>query len=44
MSVGVAGMDADHKVLVSYLNDFIEACENDEGLLVTDSIFSVLLD
>ncbi|MBL6933047.1 MAG: hemerythrin family protein, partial [Rhodospirillales bacterium] len=44
MSVGVQALDDDHKILVGCLNDFIDACENDEGILVTDSIFSILLD
>ena len=44
MSVGCTPLDNDHKVLVQALNDFIEALENDEGVFVTDGIFSVLLD
>lgn len=44
MSVGVGVLDRDHKVLVGCLNDFIDACENDEGIFVTDPIFAVLLD
>ena len=44
MSVGVKVLDDDHKVLIGCLNDFIDACENDEGILVTDSIFAILLD
>ena len=44
MSVGVDSLDEDHKILVSCLNDFIDACDNDEGILVTDSIFSCLLE
>lgn len=44
MSVGCKPLDDDHKILVQALNDFIEAVENDEGVFVTDGIFSVLLD
>ncbi len=44
MSVGVNALDEDHKILIACLNDFIDACENDEGLLFTDAIFSILLD
>lgn len=44
MSVGIEVLDKDHQILVTCLNDFVEACENDEGIFVTDSIFSVLLD
>ena len=44
MSVGCTPLDEDHKILVQALNDFIEAVENDEGVFVTDGIFSVLLD
>ncbi|MEG3617321.1 bacteriohemerythrin [Magnetovibrio sp. PR-2] len=44
MSVGCKQLDDDHKILVQALNDFIEAVENDEGVFVTDGIFSVLLD
>ena len=44
MSVGCAALDNDHKILIQALNEFIEALENDEGVFVTDGIFSVLLD
>ena len=44
MSVGCKALDDDHKILVQALNDFIDALENDEGVFVTDGIFSVLLD
>jgi len=44
MSVGCAALDNDHKILIQALNDFIDALENDEGVFVTDGIFSVLLD
>ncbi len=44
MSVGCTQLDNDHKVLIQALNDFIDAIENDEGVFVTDGIFSVLLD
>ncbi|MCW8915544.1 MAG: bacteriohemerythrin [Magnetovibrio sp.] len=44
MSVGCDALDDDHKVLVQALNDFIEAVELDEGVFVTDGIFTVLLD
>lgn len=44
MSVGCKALDDDHKILVRALNDFIEALENDEGVFVTDGIFSVLVD
>ncbi len=44
MSVGCKPLDDDHKVLIQALNDFIEAMENDEGVFVTDGIFSVLVD
>lgn len=44
MSVGCKQLDDDHKILVQALNDFIEALENDDGVFVTDGIFSVLVD
>lgn len=44
MSVGAETIDRDHKILVQCLNDFIEATENDEGVFVTDSILTILLD
>ncbi|MBT4220657.1 MAG: hemerythrin family protein [Rhodospirillaceae bacterium] len=44
MSVGIDALDDDHKILVSYLNEFIGACDKDEGIFVTDSIFSGLLE
>lgn len=44
MSVGCEALDNDHKILIQALNDFIDALENDEGVFVTDGIFSVLLD
>ncbi|HEY9080870.1 bacteriohemerythrin [Magnetovibrio sp.] len=44
MSVGCAALDNDHKILIQALNDFVDALENDEGVFVTDGIFSVLLD
>ncbi|MBD3661879.1 MAG: hemerythrin family protein [Arenibacter algicola] len=44
MSVGCEALDNDHKVLVQALNDYIDAMENDEGVFVTDGIFSVLVD
>lgn len=44
MSVGCKALDDDHKILIQALNDFIDALENDEGVFVTDGIFSVLLD
>jgi len=44
MSVGCPALDNDHKILIQALNDFIDALENDEGVFVTDGIFSVLLD
>lgn len=44
MSVGCDALDNDHKILIQALNDFIEALEEDEGVFVTDGIFSVLVD
>lgn len=44
MSVGVPVLDEDHKTLIRLLNDYTEALENDEGLMVTDSIFAALGD
>lgn len=44
MSVGVPVLDADHQRLIRLLNAFVEALENDEGLMVTDSIFAALGD
>lgn len=44
MSVGCKALDDDHKVLIQALNDFVEALETDEGVFVTDGIFSVLVD
>jgi len=44
MSVGCAALDNDHKILIQALNEFIDALANDEGLFVTEGIFSVLLD
>ncbi|MGB0684032.1 MAG: bacteriohemerythrin [Magnetovibrionaceae bacterium] len=43
MSVGCDVLDDDHKLLISCLNDFVEACENDEGVFVIDPIFRVLM-
>lgn len=39
MSVGVEGIDDEHKTLISILNSFIDAVDDDEGVLVYDSIF-----
>lgn len=44
MSVGCKALDDDHKILIQALNDFVEALEADEGVFVTDGIFSVLVD
>jgi hemerythrin len=44
MSVGVPVLDEDHKTLIRLINDYTDALENDEGLFVTDSIFSALGD
>ena len=44
MSVGCKALDDDHKVLIQALNDFNFALENDEGVFVTDGIFTVLAD
>jgi len=44
MSVGVDVLDEDHKILIDCLNQFVEATDNDDGILVTDSIFSALLE
>lgn len=44
MSVGCKALDDDHKILIQALNDFIAALENDEGVFVTDGIFTVLAD
>jgi len=44
MSVGIDIIDKDHKILISCLNDFVGACESGKGVLVTESIFSVLYD
>lgn len=44
MSVGVPVLDEDHKVLIRLINDYTDAMENDEGLMVTDSIFAALGD
>lgn len=44
MSVGVPVLDADHQRLIRLLNAYVEALENDEGLMVTDSIFAALGD
>jgi len=44
MSVGVEAIDDEHKTLISILNSFIDAVDDDEGVLVYDSIFSSFLD
>ncbi len=44
MSVGVPVLDADHQRLIRLLNSYVEALEEDEGLMVTDMIFSALAD
>lgn len=44
MSVGVPVLDEDHKVLIRLINDYTDALDNDEGLMVTDSIFAALGD
>jgi|GEM_PF-869487 len=43
MSVGVAILDEDHQILIQYLNDLIDACDDDNRGAV-DSIFSGLVD
>lgn len=42
MSVGVPELDEEHKTLISLINDYTEALEQDEGLFVTDAIFQAL--
>ncbi|MGC2854708.1 bacteriohemerythrin [Novispirillum sp. DQ9] len=42
MSVGVPVLDDDHKVLINLLNEYVDALDNDEGLFVTDTIFTAL--
>lgn len=42
MSVGVSVLDDDHKILIRLLNDYVDALDNDEGLFVTDIIFTAL--
>ncbi len=44
MSVGVDGLDDDHKILIQCLNDFIAATDNDLGALAIDPIFGSLLE
>ena len=44
MSVGVEVLDQDHRHLIALLNAYLEAVENDEGLMVTDSILNGLVD
>jgi len=44
MSVGVAALDEDHQRLVGLLNQFIEAVDEGEGVLVVDAIFGGLLN
>jgi hemerythrin len=44
MSVGVPVLDEDHKTLIRLINDYTDALDNDEGLMVTDSIFAALGD
>ena len=44
MSVGVPILDSDHQRLIRLLNSYVEALEEDEGLMVTDTIFSALAD
>ncbi|MCW8916369.1 MAG: hemerythrin family protein [Magnetovibrio sp.] len=44
LSVGVEALDDDHKTLISILNSYIEAVEDDEGVLVYDSIFTSFMD
>lgn len=44
MTVGCKALDDDHKVLIQALNDFIDAIDNDEGVFVTDGIFTALVD
>ena len=44
MSVGIDIIDKDNKILISCLNDFVDACESGKGVLVTESIFSTLYD
>ena len=43
MSVGIDSLDNDHKTLISLLNEYVEATDTDEGLMVTDAIFSSLM-
>jgi hemerythrin len=42
MSVGVPVLDDDHKTLINLLNDYVDALDNEEGLFVTDTIFTAL--
>lgn len=44
MSVGVPILDADHQRLIRLVNSYVEALEEDEGLMVTDMIFTALGD
>lgn len=44
MSVGVDVLDQDHQRLIDLLNQFIQAVDDEEGVLVFDSLFSMFID
>ena len=44
MSVGVTALDEDHQRLVRLLNQFIQAVDDGEGVLVVDAIFGGLMN
>jgi len=44
LSVGIEEIDNEHKTLISILNSFIDAVDDDEGVLVYDSIFGAFLE
>lgn len=44
MSVGIDVLDNDHKTLIALLNSFIQAVDNDEGVMEFDCTFRMFMD
>jgi len=44
LSVGIDAIDEDHKTLIALLNSFIQAVDDDEGVMEFDSTFRMFMD
>ena len=44
LTVGVDELDEDHRRLIGYLNEFVEAASERRGFFVVDDVFSKLID